>query len=163
MTIAFDYRGWGASEGRVILTKPIERGKPGEPFTAEVKEIREVVDPLDQTTDLQNVIHWVHGEKQCDATLSRIDAVDVDFMIEGDQTSAAAVESRTKISELLTVAGETGTRVAECRDPAVAVAVGIAPVVPRGQIQDGIAPRHTVEYVLLLVGHGHLFSPCLTG
>jgi dienelactone hydrolase len=33
---------------------------------AEVKEIREVVDPLDQTTDLLNAIHWVHGEKQCD-------------------------------------------------------------------------------------------------
>jgi dienelactone hydrolase len=33
---------------------------------AEVKEIREVVDPLDQTTDLLNVLHWVQGEKQCD-------------------------------------------------------------------------------------------------
>src|SRR5262249_19910072 len=57
----------GASEGRVVLTKPAARGKPGEPFTAEVKEIREVVDPLDQTTDLLNVLHWVQGEPQCDA------------------------------------------------------------------------------------------------
>src|SRR5262245_2128194 len=64
--VTFDYRGWGASEGRLVLTKPATRGKPGEPFTAEVKEIREVIDPLDQTTDLLNVIHWVHGEKQCD-------------------------------------------------------------------------------------------------
>ncbi len=64
--VAFDYRGWGASEGRVVLTKPLVRGKPGEPVIAEVKEIREVVDPLDQTTDLLNVIHWVHGEKPCD-------------------------------------------------------------------------------------------------
>ena len=64
--VVFDYRGWGASEGRVVLTKPLVRGKPGEPVTAEVKEIREVVDPLDQTTDLLNAIHWVHGEKQCD-------------------------------------------------------------------------------------------------
>jgi dienelactone hydrolase len=64
--VTFDYRGWGASEGRIVLTKPVERGKPGEPFTAEVKEIREVVDPLDQTTDLLNVLHWVQGEKQCD-------------------------------------------------------------------------------------------------
>jgi dienelactone hydrolase len=66
LVVTFDYRGWGASEGRVVLTKPGARGKPGEPFTAEVKEIREVVDPLDQTTDLLNVLHWAHGEKQCD-------------------------------------------------------------------------------------------------
>jgi hypothetical protein len=64
--VTFDYRGWGGSEGRVVLTKPVARGKPGEPITAEVKELREIVDPLDQTTDLLNVIHWVHGEKQCD-------------------------------------------------------------------------------------------------
>ena len=44
-----------------------------------------------------------------------------------------------------------------------AVTVGIASVMACGQIQDGIAPRRAVEYVLLLVGHGHLFSPSLTG
>jgi pimeloyl-ACP methyl ester carboxylesterase len=66
LVVTFDYRGWGASEGRVVLTKPATRGKPGEPFTAEVKEIREVVDPLEQTTDLLNVLHWLQGEKQCD-------------------------------------------------------------------------------------------------
>jgi len=32
-----------------------------------VKEVREVVDPIDQTADIMNVIHWVVGEKQCDA------------------------------------------------------------------------------------------------
>lgn len=64
--IAFDYRGWGASEGKIVPTKPLERGKPGEAFTAEVKEVREVVDPIDMTTDLQNAVHWAHGEKQCD-------------------------------------------------------------------------------------------------
>jgi dienelactone hydrolase len=35
-------------------------------FLAEVKEIREVVDPIDQTTDILNAIHWAAGEKQCD-------------------------------------------------------------------------------------------------
>jgi dienelactone hydrolase len=66
LAVTFDYRGWGKSEGRLVATKPLKRGKPGEPFTAEVKEVREVVDPLDQTTDLLNVIHWVQGEKRCD-------------------------------------------------------------------------------------------------
>jgi pimeloyl-ACP methyl ester carboxylesterase len=65
--VSFDYRGWGASEGKIVPTEPLARGKPGDPFAAEVKEIREIVDPLDQTTDLQNAVHWVHGEKQCDA------------------------------------------------------------------------------------------------
>src|SRR5262249_24095021 len=64
--VTFDYRGWGASDGRLVATQPLVRGKPGEPFAATVKEVREVVDPLDQTTDLLNVVHWVHGEKQCD-------------------------------------------------------------------------------------------------
>jgi alpha-beta hydrolase superfamily lysophospholipase len=64
--VVFDYRGWGASEGKIVPTKPLERGKPGDPIRAEVKEIREVVDPIDMTTDLQNAVHWVHGEKQCD-------------------------------------------------------------------------------------------------
>jgi uncharacterized protein len=64
--VVFDYRGWGASEGKIVPTKPLERGKPGEPITVEVKEVREVVDPLDMTTDLQNAVHWAHGEKQCD-------------------------------------------------------------------------------------------------
>ncbi|MBM4072427.1 MAG: alpha/beta fold hydrolase [Planctomycetes bacterium] len=63
--VAFDYRGWGQSDGRLLLVKPATKGKSGAPFTAEVKEVREVVDPLDQTTDLLNVIHWVQGEKQC--------------------------------------------------------------------------------------------------
>ncbi len=64
--VTFDYRGWGQSDGRLVLVKPAKKGKPGEPFQATVKEIREVVDPLDQTTDLLNVIHWVQAEKQCD-------------------------------------------------------------------------------------------------
>jgi dienelactone hydrolase len=66
LVVSFDYRGWGASDGRVILTKPAPKDRDGLTFTAEVREIREVVDPIDQTTDLANAIHWVLGEDQCD-------------------------------------------------------------------------------------------------
>ncbi len=31
-----------------------------------MQEIREVVDPIDQTTDLANAVSWVYGEPQCD-------------------------------------------------------------------------------------------------
>ena len=66
LVVTFDYRGWGASEGRVILAKPAPEDRTKGRFTAEVIEIREVVDPLEQTTDLLNVIHWVQKEPQCD-------------------------------------------------------------------------------------------------
>ena len=69
MTITFDYRGWGASDGRVILTRPRPRSESqGRVYQAEVREIREVVDPLEQTTDLQNVVHWAAGEPGVDRT-----------------------------------------------------------------------------------------------
>ncbi len=103
----------------------------------------------------------VGREQQRDAALGRIDAVDVDLVVDGDQASVAAVESRTQVGVLVAVAGEAGTRVAERRDPSVAVARGMAPVVPRRQVQDGVAPHCPVEDELLLVGHGHLYSPCL--
>ena len=66
LVVVFDYRGWGASEARVLLVKPAPADKDKGRFTAEVMEVREVVDPLDQSTDLLNAIHWVHGEPQCD-------------------------------------------------------------------------------------------------
>jgi outer membrane protein assembly factor BamB/dienelactone hydrolase len=69
LAIVFDYRGWGASDSRVILTRPAPADRAGHTFQAEVREVREVVDPLDQTTDLLNVIHWACGEPQCDAEL----------------------------------------------------------------------------------------------
>ncbi len=62
LVVAFDYRGWGASDGRIIRAG--EKKKDGS--AAEVKESREVVDPIEQTTDLLNAIHWVQTEEQCD-------------------------------------------------------------------------------------------------
>lgn len=63
--VAFDYRGWGNSDSRLIATGEVadESGT----LTAEVVEVREVVDPIDQTTDILNVIHWATGEERCDA------------------------------------------------------------------------------------------------
>jgi dienelactone hydrolase len=66
LAVAFDYRGWGASDSRLILTAPAPAKKEGNRFTAEVREVREVVDPFDQTTDMFNVIHWAVGEPQVD-------------------------------------------------------------------------------------------------
>lgn len=64
LVVAFDYRGWGNSDSRLVAVgKPAKKdGK----LVAEVKEVREVVDPIDQTTDIMNTISWAAGEKQCD-------------------------------------------------------------------------------------------------
>jgi outer membrane protein assembly factor BamB/dienelactone hydrolase len=64
LVVAFDYRGWGNSDSRLIAVGKPEK-KDGK-LMAEVKEVREVVDPIDQTTDILNAVSWVAGEKQCD-------------------------------------------------------------------------------------------------
>jgi dienelactone hydrolase len=66
LVVTFDYRGWGASDSRVYLTSPQPPRTDNLQFTAEVKEVREVVDPIDQTTDLANAVSWVFGEPQSD-------------------------------------------------------------------------------------------------
>jgi dienelactone hydrolase len=66
LVIAFDYRGWGASDSRVILTGAAPAKKEGNRFTAEVMEVREVVDPLEMATDIFNAIHWAMGEPMVD-------------------------------------------------------------------------------------------------
>jgi len=67
LVVAFDYRGWGRSDSRVILAAPAPAADANGRFTAEVREVREVVDPLDQAEDIFNVIHWASGEPMVDA------------------------------------------------------------------------------------------------
>ena len=65
--IVFDYRGWGKSRARVIQTAPAAAEKSADGrFTGEMRELRELVDPLDQAMDMQNVIHWAMGEGAVD-------------------------------------------------------------------------------------------------
>lgn len=72
LVINFDYRGWGESESRMILTGPAPDWTDGaamrtaRKFTAEVREVRGVVDPLEMTTDWFNAIHWAMGEPMVD-------------------------------------------------------------------------------------------------
>jgi len=64
LVVVFDYRGWGKSDSLLILAGRMPEKKDGK-LIAEVKEVRGVVDPIDQTTDIMNAINWVVGEKQC--------------------------------------------------------------------------------------------------
>ena len=68
LVVTFDYRGWGESDSRVILTGPPPAQRANNRFTAEVLEVREVVDPLAMAADWFNVIHWVQAEPQSDTS-----------------------------------------------------------------------------------------------
>jgi dipeptidyl aminopeptidase/acylaminoacyl peptidase len=70
LVLTFDYRGWGESDARLILagSSPVNpvSGR-SQKFTAEVVEVREVVDPLEFVTDWFNALHWAMGEPMVDA------------------------------------------------------------------------------------------------
>jgi len=93
LAITFDYRGWGASDGRLIPTGEVPESDGKQSVQVEARELREVVDPLDQTTDLLNVIHWVQGEPLCDT--ARIGLWGTSYS-GGHVVYAAAVDHRVK-------------------------------------------------------------------
>lgn len=63
LVVTFDYRGWGQSDARLIA-KAAPATRDGK-LVAEVAEVRGVVDPIDQTTDILNALHWVRRETLC--------------------------------------------------------------------------------------------------
>ena len=65
LVIAFDYRGWGQSDGRIVLKGAPDK-KDGRTFNAQVEELREYVDPMEQLTDWLNVVSWAMGEPMVD-------------------------------------------------------------------------------------------------
>lgn len=59
--LVFDYRGWGESDARRVRDEAANSANAR-------RDLREVVDPLDQASDIFNAIHWVMGEPMVDAT-----------------------------------------------------------------------------------------------
>lgn len=66
LVLACDYRGWGASDGKIIpLADSPPLLEPGE-IQLKVQVLRELADPYDQTTDLQNCLGWLFSEPRVD-------------------------------------------------------------------------------------------------
>jgi len=67
--MTFDYRGWGESRGRLM---PVDRTAPprrdGQPAAVQAIEVRETVDPVEQTLDVLAVIAFAVGEPEVDAS-----------------------------------------------------------------------------------------------
>jgi dienelactone hydrolase len=67
--LTFDYRGWGESAGRLIAADPhAEAHRDGRPFATEVIELRETVDPFEQSADIMAMIAWLAAEPEVDAS-----------------------------------------------------------------------------------------------
>ena len=66
VVLAFDYRGWGESDGKlVVIDEMPERGVNGE-VQVLAREIRRVVDPIDQTLDIRRAFDFLEGEPGVD-------------------------------------------------------------------------------------------------
>lgn len=66
--LTFDYRGWGESGSNVVLVGSEPSHTPGEarPFLAQVKPLREYINPLEQAEDWFNAVDWIMGEPDVD-------------------------------------------------------------------------------------------------
>ncbi len=59
VAMTFDYRGWGESDGRVIATRDAPQLLEAGETTLSVRVLREIVDPVDQTTDIRNCLSYL--------------------------------------------------------------------------------------------------------
>ncbi len=66
VAMTFDYRGWGESDGRVIATRDAPRLLDAGETTLNVRVLREIVDPVDQTTDIRNCLAYLWSEQGVD-------------------------------------------------------------------------------------------------
>ncbi|MBI5946572.1 MAG: alpha/beta fold hydrolase [Chloroflexi bacterium] len=64
VVLAFDYRGWGDSESKVVVLDPLPKERTE--TSARVRVIREVVDPFDEAWDIRHAIDFIQGEPGVD-------------------------------------------------------------------------------------------------
>jgi uncharacterized protein len=62
VALAFDYRGWGESDGRIISPSSGPMLKQAGQQILEVRVVREIVDPIDQLLDVRNAFSFLLGE-----------------------------------------------------------------------------------------------------
>lgn len=65
IVLTFDYRGWGESDGKLIRVGDKPKDTSAD-FTLKVREVRTIVDPLDQLEDIRAAHAYLVGEPQVD-------------------------------------------------------------------------------------------------
>ncbi len=68
VVLAFDYRGWGESDGKLVVQGDMPERDADGIVTVRAREIRNVVDPIDQTVDIQRAFDFIEGEPNVDTT-----------------------------------------------------------------------------------------------
>ncbi len=64
--LAFDYRGWGASDGKLLPVEPLPKPDGKGEVTVKVRVVRWQMDFADQTQDIRAAISFVSGEPGID-------------------------------------------------------------------------------------------------
>lgn len=66
VVLAFDYRGWGESDSRLVILGDAPKPDANNEATVKVQMIRELVDPFDQLRDIQGALNFLEGESIVD-------------------------------------------------------------------------------------------------
>lgn len=66
VAFAFDYRGWGESDSKLVLKEKMPKPDARGEITARAQAIREVVDPMDEAWDIRCAISFLMGEPAVD-------------------------------------------------------------------------------------------------
>jgi dienelactone hydrolase len=132
LVMLFDYRGWGDSDGRVMLTsaRPVAAG----PFTAQVRELRGYVDPWEQAEDWFNAVSYAAAAPRVDP--GRIGVLGSDLS-GGHVIYAAAQDPRIKalVSQVSSVDGRPYKPYQQDPDKVIAEAAAAASALAAGQAQ----------------------------
>jgi dienelactone hydrolase len=66
VVMTFDYRGWGDSDGKLLRIGDKPEGESDE-YAVEVREVRTIVDPLDEFEDIRNAYYYLIGDSNVDS------------------------------------------------------------------------------------------------
>lgn len=67
IALAFDYRGWGASDSRLMSVDPQPKADAGQELTIKVKPLRGQMSYAEQTEDIRAAVSYIVGEPGVDA------------------------------------------------------------------------------------------------
>ncbi|MEH6550296.1 MAG: alpha/beta fold hydrolase [Pseudomonadales bacterium] len=64
IVLAFDYKGWGESDGPLVAVGPLPAAPAGTVVSVQATQIRQVVDPLSMSQDVRAALQYLGGEPQ---------------------------------------------------------------------------------------------------